>query len=452
MDKSLIQWDDSTNRYRLLETVRDYAATRLLARGETVAEAVHAAHRDYYLELAEVAAPHLIAHGQVEWLDRLHLEIDNLRVAISACLRDPDPVPGLRLARALRYFWLHREPTAEGAIAVCAALDRPDAQPPTVERGRALIAAALLLRTVAPDLDAAAARAKEALEIARAVGDEHVRVEALCALASVSAYQGHDEELLAITDDALPAARRLGDPQLICWLLGQRATAQSLSHAERFRIREEGLALEQLMGDRVMYVRDLNQLGYLEMEAGQIDAARARLSEAVRVARTIGDQRGLSIYTCNLGFASYLDGDETAAGTMFDESLQIAQRHGDVLTAAHAQLGLALLASRSGDARAAADLHGIADAIHEKLGTAARGLEARLREADIATLREALGTRHSTPPTARDTRRNKYRGRWRPTPRPPDDRAALHQLGGFPTPPRWTYLHHPEEPRRCRDC
>lgn len=148
VDKSLVQWDDATNGYRLLESVRDYAAAKLLARGNAVAEAVRTAHRDYYLRLAEAAAPHLIGHGQIEWLDRLHLEVDNLRAAIAASLEDPDPAPGLRFAWALRYFWMHREPTAEGAVAVCAALDRPDAQARTLERGRALIAAALLLLIV----------------------------------------------------------------------------------------------------------------------------------------------------------------------------------------------------------------------------------------------------------------------------------------------------------------
>jgi hypothetical protein len=127
------------------------------------------------------------------------------------------------------------------------------------------------------------------------------------------------------------------------------------------------------------------------MEAGQIDAARARLSEAVRIARTIGDRRGLSVYTCSLGFAAYLDADDTAAWTMLDESLQIAQRNGDPLIAAYAQLGLALLASRAGDPQTAARLHGIADSIHEKLGTTTQNLEARLRETDIAKLRETLG-------------------------------------------------------------
>ena len=56
VDKSLVQWDDSNNRYRLLESVRDYAAAKLVARGRAVAEAARTAHRDYYLRLAEAAA------------------------------------------------------------------------------------------------------------------------------------------------------------------------------------------------------------------------------------------------------------------------------------------------------------------------------------------------------------------------------------------------------------
>ena len=87
VDKSLVQFDDATNRYRLLESVRDYAAEKLLARSQSASHSGAAAHRDYYLELAETAAPHLIGHGQSESLDRLQLELDNLRAAIAASLR-----------------------------------------------------------------------------------------------------------------------------------------------------------------------------------------------------------------------------------------------------------------------------------------------------------------------------------------------------------------------------
>jgi hypothetical protein len=76
---------------------------------------------------------------------------------------------------------------------------------------------------------------------------------------------------------------------------------------------------------------------------------------------------------------------------MFDQSLAIAQRSGDQLIVAYAHLGLALLATRAGDAQAAATLHGAADGIHNKLGTRFDSLESRLRDADLTRLRAALG-------------------------------------------------------------
>src|SRR6516165_914753 len=104
VDKSLVQFDDAGTgpaRYRLLETVRQYAAGRLDALGPAVADATRIDHRDYYLALAEAAAPQLVGSGQAEWLDRLDAELGNLRAAIAVSLAQSDPAPGLRLASAL---------------------------------------------------------------------------------------------------------------------------------------------------------------------------------------------------------------------------------------------------------------------------------------------------------------------------------------------------------------
>src|SRR5262249_52897164 len=149
--------------------VREYATAKLLARGDTEAKAVRAAHRDHYLALAETAAPHLIGPGQAEWLDRLALELDNLRLAVSDSLLDRNPEPGLRLAQALHYFWVYRGQRAEGGHAVCGAPDRADAEAPTLLRGHALVAAARLLTAITNEYDAASGRAQEALTIARSL-------------------------------------------------------------------------------------------------------------------------------------------------------------------------------------------------------------------------------------------------------------------------------------------
>ena len=392
VDKSLLQADDvGSVRYRWLETVRDYATAKLLARSQTAASALRTAHRDHYLALAETAAPHLIGHGQIEWLDRLQLELDNLRAAISNSLQDPNPAAGLRLGRALCYFWLYREPRAEGAEALSAALDRPDAQQPTLPRGRALVAAGLLLTMITGEYNAAAARAQEALAIARALADEHLRAEALHVLALINGSRGNEQAHLELTGQGLELATALADPHLTALLLMTRGSSPHLSHAERARTVERSLELSRQAGNKVLYLGTLNNLSYLEMEHGEISVARARLAEAIRLAREIGDRRGLSSHSCTLGFASYLDNADTDARAMFDHSLAIAQRNGDQLMVAYTHLGLALIASRAGDAQTAATLHGVADAIHDKLGTRFDSLESRLRDADLTRLRAALG-------------------------------------------------------------
>ena len=392
VDKSLLQADDvGSVRYRLLDTVRDYATAKLLAGNQTAASALRAAHRDHYLALAETAAPHLIGHGQIEWLDRLQLEFDNLRAAISYSLEDPNPAAGLRLGRALCYFWLYREPRAEGAVALSAALDRPDAQQPTLPRGRALVATGILLTMITGEYNAAAARAQEALAIARALSDDHLRAEALHVLGLINGSRGNEQVHLELTGEGLALAVALADPHLTALLLMTRGSSPHLSYAERARTVEKSLELLRQAGNKVQYLVGLNNLSYLEMEGGEISVPRARLAEGVRLAREIRDRRGLSLHSCTLGFASYLDNADTDARAMFDQSLAIAERNGDQLMVAYAHLGLALIASRAGDAQTAATLHGAADAIHDKLGTRFDSLESRLRDADLTRLRAALG-------------------------------------------------------------
>jgi tetratricopeptide (TPR) repeat protein len=258
-------------------------------------------------------------------------------------------------------------------------------------RGRALVAAGVLLAMITGEYDAAAGRAQEALAIAQALGDEHLRAEALYVLALINGSRGNVEVELELTGEGLALATAIADPHLTALLLIERGSSPHLSPAERARANENSLELSRQAGNKVLHLRTLNNLGYLQMEAGEIAAARARLAEGVRLAREIGDRRGLSFNSCTLGFASYLDHADTEARAMFDQSLAIAQRNGDQLMVAYANLGLALVASRAGDAQAAATLHGAADAIHDKLGTRFDSLESRLRDADLARLRAALG-------------------------------------------------------------
>ena len=107
VDKSLVQADETqgSTRYRLLETVRHYAAERLAQRAGAELDETRAAHRDYYLALVETAGAHLRGPDEAVWLDRLEAEFDNIRAALAFSLADPGTAePGLRLAAGLRWF------------------------------------------------------------------------------------------------------------------------------------------------------------------------------------------------------------------------------------------------------------------------------------------------------------------------------------------------------------
>ena len=114
VDKSLVVADNTGRgvRYRLLESIRQYAAERLEATGAT--EPVRRRHADHYLEVAEAAGPYLRSRDQREWNGRLTREIDNLRAVLDWAVDTPSPEHALRLIAPL---------TVSGMTAGYAAMD-----------------------------------------------------------------------------------------------------------------------------------------------------------------------------------------------------------------------------------------------------------------------------------------------------------------------------------------
>jgi predicted ATPase/DNA-binding CsgD family transcriptional regulator len=395
VDKSLVQFGDAgtgPGRYRLLETVRQYVAGQLDALGPAVAEAARIAHRDYYLALAEEAAPHLVAAGQAEWLDRLDAELGNLRAAIAVSLAQADPGPGLRLAAALRRYWIVRGHAAEGADVLRALLDAPAAQGATLPRAQALAAAAhLFMQTSSYAI--AADYCQEALAIAHTADDEHLIADLLHARAWVLLRQGQIGAALPLIEQGLSLAHRLGEPYLAAGLLAARTYARDAQgdHAGAARDAGAALRLYRQAGDPLQAGRMVGNLGSVELSAGDLHVARRHLAEALDIARTLNDRSGIVFQASNLGLAEYLGGSPEAAGALFAESLDLARRTGMRSITAYALLGLAL-AGRDGAGPAwSARLHGAADQAFADLGHAIEPLEARLADRDRERLRAAMG-------------------------------------------------------------
>ena len=237
VDKSLVQFDNTgagPARYQLLDTIRQYAARKLELQRPTAANNVRIAHRDYYLALAEAAAPQIVAHDQAEWLDRLDAELDNLRAAIAFALVQADPAPGLRLAASLRVFWKARGHATEAVEALRALLELPAAQQQTLLRAGGLACAAYLLEQ-AGGYAIAEQYCTEALAIAQATGDDYLAADLLHIRAFVLLRQGQQGAALLLIESGLGLARRLKEPHLTARLLSARSFAVDVEgdHAAR---------------------------------------------------------------------------------------------------------------------------------------------------------------------------------------------------------------------------
>jgi len=361
VDKSLVVADDSggRTRYRLLETVRQYALEKLGESGE--ADAVRSRHRDYYTSLAaEVDAP--VGSDYEHRIDRAETEIDNLRAAFSWSLENSDIELALAQASALQPLWLARGRIREGLAWFDAALADLDAHHlgvATVVRARALADRALLAiyAGAAESVD----QAQQAVAIAREVDDPALLARALTACAPIAAYNA--ELAGPYFAEAIGLARASGDPWRLSQILGWQARGAIL------------------VGDPI--------------------AALAAAKEGRDLADAIGDGFGSRQCRYCLGSAQMLS-DLAAAAEQFAELLTTAQAaHDGIYTAAGlAGQGLVLaFRGETGAARAAADAAVEAAA---ELGGLAAGIayfalcNAALAAGDAATAQDASeeGSQH----------------------------------------------------------
>jgi predicted ATPase/DNA-binding CsgD family transcriptional regulator len=394
VDKSLVQFDRTEagpGRYRLLETVRQYAAGQLDAQDSALGPA-RVAHRDYYLALAEAAAPQLMGPDQAAWLDRLEAELGNLRAAIAFSVTQADLQPGLRLAASLRVYWLVRGHATEGADALQSLLAMPSARQATLPRARALATVAHLLQQTG-GYAIAGDRCEEALVIARAARDDYLIADLLHVRAWLLARQGQPGTAMPLIEQGLGLARGLGESHLTARLLSARAFATNVAGdpAGSARDNAEALRLSRQAGDRLQVGRLLSNLSDYELWTGDVDAARRHLAESLDIARELDARNSAVIATFNLGLAEYLGGLPDAAAALFTESLDLAMRMGMRRHIAYALIGLALAGRGGTDQGWSARLHGAADQALAALGHTLQPLEARLADHDRERLRDAMG-------------------------------------------------------------
>jgi tetratricopeptide (TPR) repeat protein len=371
VDKSLLRQAEDTSaepRFSMLQTIREYASEKLEESGE--AEAIGRAHAEFFLALAEEAEPQLQGPKEVEWLERLEVEHDNMRAALSWTRERGEVELSLRLAAALWPFWEARGYYGEGRTWLEDALEKKGRASVAV-RANALKAVGWIAHAQI-DVDRAEVAAREGLELsAEAEIGDSLAASFRRVLGVAARARGDYERAKELFEEGLTLSRKADDTLGITNSLLELGIALDyLDDRERAnKLYEEGILLAREYG----YVSTLASLlfsqGYTLLLKGDYEQGAALNEEAAALFRERGYKGHLEFVLDNLGWAALLQGKHEQARTSLEESLTLCKELGDKLVASESLEGMACVAAAKEEAERAARLFGAAEALRADLGS-----------------------------------------------------------------------------------
>jgi predicted ATPase/DNA-binding SARP family transcriptional activator/class 3 adenylate cyclase len=390
VDKSLIQSEPtgSTMRYRLLETIRQYASEQL-AGSEVNDASARDAHARAFRQLAEAAADQIHGPRQLEWLTRLEVEHDNLRAANGHFLTHADSSDEiLRLGAALREFWIRRGHAEEGIDVLRRGLELQLAATPSV-RASALAAAAHLCLPRG-QLDAASRYVEEGLSIAAQSERSDVLADLKDSAVWIDFFQ-HGQVDLSTINDAVETARRSGDKGVVARVLAHRGGFQSTADPIAAKADlDEALAHFRSSGDAERTASALNTLGTIELSNHNLNAAREHLEEGRAIARPVSLDEYMVI-TMTTALLEIMEGDISTARHLILESMKLSEDLNAPREIVYNLLHAALCLTAVGNLPDAIKLHAAADTLIESMGQSYEPLEMTLRLEDHDRLHTSVG-------------------------------------------------------------
>jgi predicted ATPase/DNA-binding SARP family transcriptional activator len=344
--------DGAQPRYRMLETIREFASERLDQRGETAA--LRAAHARYFLDLVETAEPKLRSREQVSWMARLTAERENLLAVLRFAVEIGDADTAIRLGAGLCWYWTLLGRHYEAAVWLEQALKVPGERP---------FEGYLLVKMV--HLTSAAVSGQvQGLE-------EHL-AEIEVAMAEVELATAHplmsvvEPGIAAYRNDLIVAQelieRNLNHPDpwgRAMLLLMSGALAENFGDIETME-RQFPLALKEfrIIGDRWGIGTAVGALAGVYAARGDVAGAIEALQEARQMLTQMGSTDDEAYALIRIGAMRLRLGDVAGAGRDIEEALAIAERSASLHALAQGTFGLAMVAryeGRAEDARRLAE-------------------------------------------------------------------------------------------------
>ena len=374
-DKSLVMTEPVGSgklRYRMLDTIREYATARLAEAGET--ELMHRRFRGYTVAETENLSMMGMAQVSASWsarvdaLMRFDAENANVRQVLGRALDDRDIESGLRICVAMRAGWIPKGSFAEGAGWIDAFLRAGRSGLSDDVLGSALVARAQL--AMATDPDAARGYALEGLALCTSDEARFWAASALNLLAEVALHARNLEEAAARAERAMAAARPAGDR----WNEGY--AAGTLAAAAAFRgdlalateLAEMALEITHEIDQQWGAARALLGLGDLARLTGDLTSANERYTAALEIVREIDAKPEIARCLAGLGRIAISQGDLVAAGKYFGDSLELSKSTGSRIGVIRGLDAFAALATNLGMPQIAVQLAAAAAALRAEAG------------------------------------------------------------------------------------
>jgi predicted ATPase/DNA-binding CsgD family transcriptional regulator/Tfp pilus assembly protein PilF len=395
IDKSLVVLDGEAAgdaRYRLLDTIREYALERLVAAGEE--SRLFLRHRDCVLALVEDTASGMFRRGDPPWPVRLAIfrrgvaEYGNFRIALDTSLSHGHADQGLRLCAGLLNMWVPHGDQREAATWFDRFLAQEAEVSPQVQAralaGRASIAFDL------QDYDVLLRSAQQGLELSRACGDDMTVPTALRTLGQAALRAGRFADAIALIDEAIATADAAGND----WESGLTRAAQAAIAVRQGKLKSAHRAYESALdvlsdNNRWGLAQVLYGMGTLARARGDIEQAVRHFEEATEIFRELGAWLEIARCLAGVGWVALTRGDLELAAARLAEGLRLNQACGQRLGVARWLEAFAALAAARQQPEQAARLAGAACQLRESLGQPT-GIGSRI-EAMLEVARDLLG-------------------------------------------------------------
>jgi predicted ATPase/DNA-binding CsgD family transcriptional regulator len=354
VDKSLVVAETlvgSQARYRLLETIREYALEKLNEAGETVQ--LHDRHLDLFVSRAEETAPKLTGPHQQMWFHWLETEHDNIRAALAWALERGRIEAGMRLAAALYQFWAVRNYWQEGLDWFERLFTQADDTIPVTVHVYACTYAAFLAEWRG-NSQLAIKYGRRGVELGEVAGEENKPMLgfALGGLASAMRVAGDYETMFAVQEQFIQLFRELGDAYSYELGMGVMVQGQAalwfgkldMAHT----LLNEAFKLARESDDPYRIAMTLNYLGDLARIERKVALARTHYEKSAAILRNLEAERDLAATLQNLGHACLHLGDSERAHALFQESITIQQAQQNRDGTAECLIGFAALAVAHG--------------------------------------------------------------------------------------------------------